>query len=90
MELTFYLGYFMLICVICMSSVDSLMFMLSANQRKCLKEEIHKDVLVTGDYELSDAPGQTTSLKVSQLFKYLSNFILALCCRTPGFECWCC
>lgn len=44
---------------------SSLMFHLSPNQRKCLKEEIHKDVLVTGEYELSEAPGQTASLKVT-------------------------
>jgi len=40
------------------------MFHLSPNQKKCLKEEIHKDVLVTGEYELSDAPGQHANLKV--------------------------
>jgi hypothetical protein len=39
--------------------------MLSPNTRKCLKEEIHKDVLVTGEYELTDAPGQTAYLKVT-------------------------
>ena len=44
--------------------VEALMFHLTPNQRKCLKEEIHKDVLVTGEYMLSDAPGQTASLKV--------------------------
>jgi len=47
-----------------LSTVDALMFHLSPNHRKCLKEEIHKDVLVTGDYELSDAPGQIANLKV--------------------------
>lgn len=44
---------------------DALMFHLSPNLKKCLKEEIHKDVLVTGDYELSEAPGQKTSLLVT-------------------------
>ena len=33
-------------------SVESLMFNLEPNNRKCLKEEIHKGVLVTGDYEV--------------------------------------
>lgn len=46
-------------------SVNMLMFHLSPNQRKCLKEEIHKDVLVTGEYHLSDAPGQKTNLEVT-------------------------
>lgn len=44
---------------------DALMFHLSPSQKKCLKEEIHKDVLVTGDYELSEAPGQKTSILVT-------------------------
>lgn len=46
-------------------SVDSLMFHLAANQKKCLKEEIHKDVLVTGEYQLSDVPGHKTQLLVT-------------------------
>lgn len=45
--------------------VDSLMFHLPPNQKKCLREEIHKDVLVTGAYELSEAPGQKTNLAVT-------------------------
>ncbi|XP_077995803.1 transmembrane emp24 domain-containing protein 10-like [Glandiceps talaboti] len=45
-------------------SVNGLSFYLPVNMRKCLREEIHKDVLVTGDYELSDAPGQKTLLHV--------------------------
>jgi len=40
------------------------MFKLGANQRKCLKEEIHKDVLVTADYELSAIPGVKVNLRV--------------------------
>lgn len=51
--------------VLCFSTLDALMFHLSPNQKKCLREEIHKDVLVTGDYELSDGPGQKTHLKVT-------------------------
>ncbi|XP_060557513.1 transmembrane emp24 domain-containing protein 10-like [Ruditapes philippinarum] len=50
---------------ICLANVDALMFHLSPNQKKCLKEEIHKDVLVTGVYELSDGPGQKTNLAVT-------------------------
>ncbi|KAE8607669.1 hypothetical protein XENTR_v10011245 [Xenopus tropicalis] len=33
--------------------------------KKCLKEEIHKDVLVTGEYEVSEQPGLTCDLKVT-------------------------
>ncbi|KAL3873256.1 hypothetical protein ACJMK2_036394 [Sinanodonta woodiana] len=54
-----------ILCSICMLNIDALMFHLSPNQKKCLKEEIHKDVLVTGEFELSDAPGQKTHLVVT-------------------------
>lgn len=40
------------------------MFYLPANQRKCLKEEIHKDVLVKGDYEITEIIGHKTKLEV--------------------------
>jgi len=43
---------------------ECLRFNISPNQKKCLKEEIHKDVLVTGEYEISEAPGQKASLTV--------------------------
>ncbi|XP_071833319.1 transmembrane emp24 domain-containing protein 10-like isoform X2 [Apostichopus japonicus] len=46
------------------SEISALSFMLPQNTRKCLMEEIHKDVLVTGEYKLSPAPGHKTSLKV--------------------------
>ena len=40
------------------------MFNLEPNNRKCLKEEIHKGVLVTGDYDISSHPGQVVDLMV--------------------------
>lgn len=61
MDLT--LSLFVIIAA-CLASIDALMFHLSPNTKKCLKEEIHKDKLVTGDFELSDAPGQKAFLKV--------------------------
>ncbi|CAH1790702.1 unnamed protein product [Owenia fusiformis] len=57
--------FLFLIFTIGLVSVDSLMFHLPPNQKKCLKEEIHKDVLVTGDYTLTEAPGQNTNLLVT-------------------------
>lgn len=54
-----------ILCSICLVSIDGLRFHLSPNSKKCLKEEIHKDRLVTGEYELSEAPGQKTNLHVS-------------------------
>lgn len=38
------------------------MFQLPANSKKCLKEEIRKSEVVSGEYDLTDAPGQKTDL----------------------------
>lgn len=46
------------------SEVNSLMFHLQPSAQKCLREEIHKDVLVSGDYEITEVPGQTVDLHV--------------------------
>nr|KAF6487925.1 transmembrane p24 trafficking protein 10 [Rousettus aegyptiacus] len=39
------------------SSVFAISFHLPVNSRKCLREEIHKDLLVTGAYEITDSAG---------------------------------
>lgn len=46
------------------SEVSALMFHLQPSGQKCLREEIHKDVLVSGDYEITEVPGQTVDLAV--------------------------
>ena len=33
--------------------------------RKCLKEEIHKDVLVTGEFEVNEIAGQKVDLMIT-------------------------
>lgn len=40
-------------------------FMLKSDERRCVREEVHKDVLVVGEYRLSDAAGLKTDLLVS-------------------------
>ena len=40
-------------------------FRLEPEVRKCVKEEVHKDVLVVGEYRLSEVAGQKTDLVVS-------------------------
>ncbi|XP_026273626.1 transmembrane emp24 domain-containing protein bai [Frankliniella occidentalis] len=37
---------------------EGIMWFLEPNTQKCLKEELQQNVLVTGDYEVSPAPGQ--------------------------------
>ncbi|XP_072031369.1 transmembrane emp24 domain-containing protein 10-like isoform X2 [Amphiura filiformis] len=53
-----------LLALLATDGVECISFMLPPNVKKCLKEEIHKDVLVTGDYKLSEAPGHKTLLHV--------------------------
>jgi hypothetical protein len=53
------------ILVLDLMPTESLRFHLPPNTKRCLKEEMRKDVLVTGQYDLSDAPGQRTDLSVT-------------------------
>jgi hypothetical protein len=46
------------VIVVLIINVDGIMWKLQPNAQKCLKEELQSDVLVTGDYEVQDAPGQ--------------------------------
>ena len=45
--------------------VEGIMFHLQPNSQKCFKEEIHKNVLVSGEYEVQEAPGQKVDIQVS-------------------------
>nr|KAF6503069.1 transmembrane p24 trafficking protein 10 [Molossus molossus] len=55
------------------SLVLAISFHLPVNSRKCLREEIHKDLLVTGAYEITDqsggAGGLRTHLKIAKVEK---------------------
>ncbi|XP_076313942.1 transmembrane emp24 domain-containing protein bai-like [Tachypleus tridentatus] len=57
-----YIYFFVIYLVV---TVESLMLHLTPNSKRCLKEEIEKKVLVTGEYELGDAPGQKTDIAVT-------------------------
>jgi len=41
------------------SNIHSISFTLTAQSKKCLREEVHKNVLVTGEYKVSEAPIKT-------------------------------
>uniref|UniRef100_A0A8C7JE11 Transmembrane p24 trafficking protein 10 n=1 Tax=Oncorhynchus kisutch TaxID=8019 RepID=A0A8C7JE11_ONCKI len=55
----------LLLLPVLIESVLSISFFLPVNSRKCLREEIHKDVLVTGEYEISDQSNTKTNLKIT-------------------------
>lgn len=42
----------------------SISFNIVPDVKKCLREEVHKDVLVVGEYKLSDMAGQRTDITV--------------------------
>ena len=53
---------FLLFAVI--PDVFGITFYLSADTTKCIREEVHKDVLVVGEYNLNDAPYLRTDIMV--------------------------
>ena len=54
-----------LVVFVLLGTAQSIRFKLSPDSRKCIKDEVHKDVLVLGQYELSAAPMQKTDISVS-------------------------
>lgn len=57
----------LLLCIVgvLFASVEGIMFHLQPNTNKCLREEIHKDVLVSGEYEVQELPGQKVDIEVT-------------------------
>lgn len=49
----------------CIWPLHSVMFHLTPNTQKCLKEDIQANQLVMGEYEVSDVPGQVIDYIVS-------------------------
>ncbi|XP_059174681.1 transmembrane emp24 domain-containing protein 10-like [Physella acuta] len=58
------ISYAFIFLLPCILYVDAIRFYLSSNQKKCLREEIHKNVLVTGEYEVQEN-GQRADLTVT-------------------------
>lgn len=59
----------LVLCVV--SHVNGIMWKLKPNTQKCLREELQSNVLVTGDYEVSEAPAQ-------QVDYVVCDFMIAL------------
>lgn len=56
--------YLFLLMPVLSDLVFAIQFHLPVNSVKCLQEDVDKNVLVAGDYELSEEPRTTTNLKV--------------------------
>lgn len=69
----------LLLLSVLIESVFSISFFLPVNSRKCLREEIHKDVLVTGEYEISEQANTKTNLKVSTVLRLATVNLTSLC-----------
>lgn len=56
-----------IVCLLmaCAWSSHAVMFKLSPNTQKCLKEDIQANQLVMGEFEVSDVPGQIIDYVVS-------------------------
>ena len=55
--------------------------------KKCIREEVHKDVLVVGNYDLSDVPGQITDITVSSRYPATCIYDLIVKKRTSSLSC---
>ena len=61
-----------LVVLVCTYSATGISFQISPDERKCIREEVHKDVLVVGEYKLSEVPNQRTDILVSTSKNYAS------------------
>merc|ERR1712076_61670 len=51
--------------ILLLNIVNCMYFYLEPGTKKCIKEEIHKDVVVTGEYEITESPNHKVDLKVT-------------------------
>jgi len=49
------------LAILLVAQVHGIMFYLEPNSHKCLREEVHANVLVSGEYQVSEAIGQKTN-----------------------------
>jgi p24 family protein delta-1 len=63
-----FLNFYFYFLLINLFLTEALRFYVSTNEKRCLKEEIHKNVVMTGDYEISDSVGHTMTVIVSFIF----------------------
>lgn len=69
------LGLLLLLCEI-IQLCSSISFHLDADTRKCVREEVHADVLVVGEYALQEVHGQKTNIEVSATNKFYCKLMI--------------
>lgn len=55
----------LLLLLFAVPEILGITFYLPVDTTKCIREEVHKDVLVVGEYQLSDATFMRTDILVS-------------------------
>lgn len=71
--------YLFILCgflAVFVSVSESIMFHLPPGSQKCLREELRQNVLISGEYDVSEAPGQRVDYVV---YIYLNNVPFYLC-----------
>jgi len=58
---------------LCLHLNEAIMFSLQPNTVKCLREEIHKNILVYVDYNVIQAVGQKVDIRVGNIACWLNN-----------------
>jgi|GEM_PF-5750096 len=53
-----------LVLYVAIDAIQGIMFHLQPGAVKCLREELQANVLVTGEYDVSEAPGQQVDYSV--------------------------
>lgn len=71
--------YLVLLLSIFWHGCQGIMWSLAPNTQKCLKEELHANVLVAGEYEVGEAPGQRVDYIVSCYVKFILPPIILMC-----------
>uniref|UniRef100_A0AC35U1M8 GOLD domain-containing protein n=1 Tax=Rhabditophanes sp. KR3021 TaxID=114890 RepID=A0AC35U1M8_9BILA len=64
LKMTKFVSIFLILSVFA-TYCSGIRFHLKPNEKRCLKEEIHKNVVVTGEYTLTEAFGYTASVHVT-------------------------
>lgn len=57
--------YLLLVLSVIWHGSEAIMWSLAPNTQKCLKEELHANVLVAGEYEVTEVAGQQVDYIVS-------------------------
>jgi len=73
-----------IVLALLIADVQCLMWYLEPNAQKCLREEVQADVLVTGEYEVSEAPGQ----RVDYIIKDANSHVLSQKDDIPHGKVW--